>query len=288
MRIAQISDFHITRLSWNPFRLFSKRILSTFNWLFFRKDHFFEEQLFTLAPLFQNLKVDLILLGGDFSTGSLHEEFVAAQTLLKTFKKPWIAIPGNHDKYTYRSCREKRFYRYLTNHRPRITAKTDFFTLKDHGLEAHTLTSNTYLIALDTSLATNPYSSKGLISEKLQARLTELLQLLPQDAAIFLFNHYPLFQNDCSRRELTNSDQLQALIEKDPRIKLYLHGHTHRHSIADLQPNNLPLLIDSGSAAEETGSFNIIDLTPNGCAVTPYFWNKSWQSAPTREFAWTR
>lgn len=289
MRIAQVSDFHLTHLTWNPFRLLSKRIFGNLNWLFLRKKHFFEEQLDPLPDLFKELGVDLVLLGGDFTTTALTEEFEKALAYVKKIEQPYLAIPGNHDHYTYRSQRKKHFYRYFTNTRENIAHPVEFFNLKDHKIEAHKIDPNWWVIALDTTLATNPYSSEGLISEKLESYLEEVIKLIPQDASIIMLNHYPFFQNDETRRSLKRGGELQALLKRHPRVRLYLHGHTHRHTIADLQQSNLPIVLDSGSCAQgRKGAWNLIDLQTAGCTISTYRWDHAWTKTRTEEFAWTR
>ncbi len=289
MRIAQISDLHYTHLTWNPFRLLSKRILGNVNWLLARKDHFFEEQLEPLPALFEKLGVELILLGGDFSTTALLEEFEKGQKFVRKLKQPWIAIPGNHDHYTWRSYRQKHFYRYFANRRKEIAHPVEFFTLKDQGIEAHRIGANWWVVALDTAMATHPYSSEGHLSEKLEEYLTEVLQLIPATDSIILFNHYPFFQNDAPRRNLRRGENLQQLLLQNPRIRLYLHGHTHRHTVADLQESHLPLILDSGSCAQgRKGAWNLLDLNSSGCTVSTYRWDHNWTKTRTEEFTWKR
>lgn len=289
MRIAHVSDFHFTYLTWNPFRLLSKRIFGNVNWLIARNKHFCEEQLESLPAQFLALGVDLVLLGGDFTTTALTEEFQKADRFVKKIKQPWIAIPGNHDQYTVRSYRRKHFYRHFINQRKTISYPVEFFTLKDHGIEAHHLTPGWWLIALDTTMATHPYSSNGFLSEQLESRLEEVLQLIPESASIVLFNHYPFFQNDEPHRNLKRGDALQALLKRHARIRLYLHGHTHRHTVADLQLEGLPIVLDSGSCSQgNQGAWNLIDLSFAGCIVTTYHWDNVWAKTRTEEFAWTR
>src|SRR3989338_3797873 len=98
MRILQISDFHFTKLTANPFRIFPKRIFCHLNWFFNRKKEFSFSQVEELPELISKLKVDLILFGGDFSSSSMPEEFSIAKKLVEKISIPWIAIPGNHDK----------------------------------------------------------------------------------------------------------------------------------------------------------------------------------------------
>ncbi|HSX10323.1 MAG TPA: metallophosphoesterase [Chlamydiales bacterium] len=289
MRIAHVSDFHYTHLTWNPFRLLSKRILGNLNWLFLRKKHFFEEQVEPLPALFKSLNVDLILFGGDFTTTSLIEEFEKAGRFVKKCHQPWIAIPGNHDKYTKRSQRSKHFYRYFANKRTEIAHPVEFFTLKDHAVEAHRVAPHWWIIALDTALATNPYSSEGLLSEKLESHLEEVLKLIPPNDSIIMLNHYPFFQNDVARHNLKRGEALQQILQRHPRIRLYLHGHTHRHTIADLQLSDLPIVLDSGSCAQgRKGAWNLIDLKPHGCTISTYRWDHAWTKTRTEEFPWTR
>jgi len=289
LRIAHISDFHFTHLTWNPFRLFSKRILGNLNWIFSRRNHFSEKQLQPLPELFKKLGVDLLLLGGDFSTTALREEFEKSSQFIHSFSTPWIAIPGNHDRYTYRSSRQNHFYRHFSNIRKEISHPVEFFHLKEHGIEAHPIARGWWVIALDTTRATNLYSSQGLFSEKLESYLEETIQLIPKDDSILLFNHYPFFQSDEKRRNLRRGEDLKQLLKRHSRVRLYLHGHTHRRTLADLQPNQLPLILDSGSCAQSKhGSWNLIDLAPRGCTVQPYKWNQEWVPLPKEEFVWTR
>ncbi len=289
MRIAHVSDFHFTRLSWNPFRLFSKRILGNINWIIARKDHFFESQLEPLPDLFQELGVDWVLLGGDFSTTALKKEFEKASSFINRIAQPWIAIPGNHDHYTFRSYRQKHFYRHFTNPRQTATHPAERFTLKEHGLEAHPLGPGWWVIALDTALATPLHSSEGRFSPQLEKTLNDALSLIPASDSIVLLNHFPFFENDNPRHKLIRGSALQQLLQQHPRIRLYLHGHTHRHTVADLQISGLPLVLDSGSCAQgRKGAWNLIDLESEGCTVSTYRWDHRWTKTRTEKFSWTR
>jgi 3',5'-cyclic AMP phosphodiesterase CpdA len=276
-------------LTWNPFRLLSKRVFGNINWIANRRKHFFEEQLTPLPKLFKELNVDLVLLGGDFSTTSLKEEFEKAAAWVKKIEPFWIAIPGNHDRYTKKSCKGKHFYRYITNTRHEITHPAMFFKLKDQRIEAHKIQEGWWVIALDTCLATHLGSSEGLFSLAQEKYFRELLALIPKEDKIILFNHYPFFHNDAKSHNLVRGEELQKLIESEPRILLYLHGHTHRHSVADLQPCNLPIVLDSGSCAQgRKGAWNLIDIEPKGCKISTYRWDHRWTKTRTEGFEWKR
>jgi len=284
LRLAQISDFHFTHLTWNPRYLFSKRLLGNINWVFSRKTAFSTLHLQALPPLLASLHLDHILLGGDFTTTSLEKEFALAKTFVEQLPTPWIAIPGNHDCYTFSAHRKKLFYQYFTNHK-----KGASFTLKEHGVELHRLDSRWVLIALDTARATHFYTSQGLFSQKQEASLKELLATLSPETHILLLNHYPFFENDSPQRSLVRAKALETILREDRRIKAYLHGHTHRHTIANLQPSNLPVILDGGCSAQmEKGSWNLLDLDEKGLTINVYKFSNGWYVAKQEKIAWTR
>jgi 3',5'-cyclic AMP phosphodiesterase CpdA len=264
MRIAHLSDFHFTKLTLNPLRLFPKRIFGHLNWWTHRKKEFDHQQLSSIPHLLKDLRVDWILLGGDFTSSSLHEEYQIAKEWTTQLPAPWIAIPGNHDAYT-KSC-AKSFYQYFDSLKP------------------HAIGNNWWVVPIDTSSPNPIRSSKGIFSN--EQALRDELSKIPGN--VILLNHYPFFQQESPNRSLEGGEKLEQLLRDHPKIKLYLHGHTHRHSIADLQVDNLPIILDSGSCSLKRGSWNLIDLAESGCQVTPYFWQNSWVAKESKEFVWNR
>lgn len=287
MRIAQISDVHFTRVNFNPLRLCLKRFIGTFNWLLFRKEESDHEPLNELPALFEKLGVDKVLVGGDLTSTSLHSEFEAAKGFFDAMAASKIFIPGNHDQYTPGAYKEKRFYASFRNLRPAIEHRAEFFTLKDHGVEAHRIRDGWWCVALDNAPSTKLTSSNGIFSEKVEAYLKEILSLLPQNESIILLNHFPFFQHDDPKHCLIGAERLRTVIESYPNIKLYLHGHTHRHSIADLRPSGLPILLDSGCPIQKShATWNLIDLDDKQCSVKAYQWNGfSWEPFSEKSFS---
>ncbi len=290
MRLAQVSDFHFTKLTMNPFRLLSKRSLGHLNWIFRRKDLFSSKPSESLPFLFQALNVDVILLGGDFTSTSMKEEFILAKNFVLSLTRPWIAIPGNHDVYTKRSFIKQTYYQHFQNRTPAL------YSLAKEGMEAHKIDPLWWVIALDTSRPTNLRSSQGFFSEKLEERLDGLLSVIPDKEKIILFNHYPFFPQEEEKHSLLRGEALEKLIRRHPKIALYLHGHTHRHVVADLQGDELPIILDSGSCGEtKRSTCNIIDLNPSGCKVTTFQYYEGmneemglWKEQEKEEFVWKR
>lgn len=270
MRIAHISDFHFTKLTINPLRLFPKRVFGHLNWLFHRKNNFCHRQLEELPDLFRSLNVDLILMGGDFTSSAMPEEFELAQRWTKVLSSPWIAIPGNHDKYTQMSVRNKLFSQYFSSTK---------------RCEAHKIDENLWVIAMDTCRPTRGKSARGIFSKEHELELETLLSQIP--GKVILLNHYPFFLQENVDRTLEGGEALEKLIRRHPNIILYLHGHTHRHSCADLRADNLPIVLDSGCCSlKHRGSWNLIDLTETGCNVSKYEWQGAWEPQETKEFVW--
>jgi len=289
MRIVQISDLHFTRNTWNPLRFCSKRLAGIVNWFLFRQKWFSHEPLLALPSLLKSLDVDLILVCGDLTSTSLPREFEQAKDFFNQIPQHKLFIPGNHDQYTHGSHREKRFYRFFQNTPSTIQHPLQFFSLSQHGIEVHPLMPSWWCVALDTALPTSLTSSNGLFSSALEKYLEEVLQSLPIDDHVMVVNHFPFFENDLSLHRLIRGESLRAILERAPNVRLYLHGHTHRHTIADLRANNLPLILDSGCPIQKPHStWNLIDCTNQGCTVKGYQWNgQEWTVFKEHSFNWS-
>lgn len=284
LKLAHLSDFHMAKVTWNPLRLCSKRFFGTLNYAFNRKKILSRKSLDALIPFLKGLSIDQVFLGGDFTTTALQEEFEEAKEWVERLPFSWIAVPGNHDCYTKRSHRTKRFYRYFGS------GKGGVPSLEREGVEVHFLGESWWLVCLDTARATPPSSSQGLFGEAQEAILIQALEGLPKEASILLLNHYPFFANDEEKRILVRGGALEAILRKDHRIKAYLHGHSHRHTIADLQVSGLPLVLDSGAAADERrGTWNLLTLAKEWIQIEVCRWNGGeWGFERTEKVMWSR
>ena len=110
MRIVLFGDIHLYRLWLAPWHLLSKRVLGQGNLVLNRRRKFDHSLLPGLIEQAVAIKPDLCLLSGDLTTTALVGEFEDAAAALKplTDRVQTIAVPGNHDRYTYTSARVKR------------------------------------------------------------------------------------------------------------------------------------------------------------------------------------
>jgi 3',5'-cyclic AMP phosphodiesterase CpdA len=290
-RLAHISDLHFSKLTWNPSQLFSKRWLGNLNLAFARKHTFDPQSLTSLIPLFRQQKVDAVAITGDLTCTSHREEFLLAREFIDALRQEKFQVftlPGNHDHYTKRAYREKLFYDFFES----AYAESPSLSLKDDGITGSYCGHGWWLFALDTALATSLFSSNGYFSAELEQKLERALSDLPRDHNVILTNHFPLFANESQRKSLLRREALQKLLERSPKIKLFLHGHTHRHCIADLRNSQLPILLDSGSAAQKNGgTWNLIDIAASGCDIEVFKNSRSqgdtsWKAVSKSSFKW--
>jgi len=280
MRIAHISDLHFSKPTYSPLQFFSKRWIGNFNLLFSRKRDYLATHLVPLPDLFQAQRVQHVIISGDLSTTSRPQEFEAAASFVEELKKKGFSVtllPGNHDQYTQGAYRQKRFYHYFSCP----------LSLKDQGVAAQKLDPHWWIVTLDTALATSWFFSGGLFSPQIEEHLRAQLATLPKEDSVILVNHFPFFQNDRPHVWLERGPELQALIQSFPKVKLYLHGHSHRRTIADLRADGLPLIMDSGCASHRFhGSWNLLDLAPKVLTVEPFYWQEGWKPGQKELFSW--
>lgn len=289
IRVAHISDLHFGKLSFSLKHLFSKRWIGMTNLLLSRRKHYLNSRPDTLYEAFEAHGISHVIISGDVSTTSLPEEFAMARSFIDGLEKRGMTvyvIPGNHDHYTRRSFRQKLFYDYF----PPTYGMCDF-TLKDHGVTWFHLVDSWYVVLMDTALATPLYHSVGFFSKKHEEYLAKVFETIPKDGHIICVNHFPFFQHEPPRRRLKRGGDLQAMLRKQENAAMYLHGHTHRHTLADVRANGLPLVMDSGSVSHKNyGTWNLLELTPNQCMLQVYSYDKhaphDWKAIHQKLYSW--
>jgi 3',5'-cyclic AMP phosphodiesterase CpdA len=282
LRIAHISDLHFAKPDWSLSQFFSKRWVGNLNSVISGNRSFIEDRPQTLIKKFLDLGVTHVVISGDVSITSARKEFAMARAYVEQLKEAGletIVIPGNHDNYTRISHKNKEFYRYFD--RPE---------LRRDGVSAQRLSNGWWTVSVDTTLPTPIYKSTGLFTPQIARNLTATLDAIPKEDRVIVINHFPLFANDAPLRSLEGAKDMRKVLENYPNIQLYLHGHTHRHCVADLRKNGLPIILDSGSVTlKDCSTWNLIDLEDEGCQVRVFAWDEHadvWKRKKDFSFPW--
>jgi len=284
MRFAHISDLHFGSFALSPLQFFSKRWLGNFNYLFNRKGDFSHARLAELINLFKAQDVTHVFITGDLSVTSRRVELKRAKRFIEKLKSAGLqvfTIPGNHDSYTKSSNRKKVFYQFFdSQYDPSCP-----LNLKDHRVTYSKLKENLWLVCLDTAVATGLASSEGYFSPETEESLKKALNAIPEHDSIILLNHFPFFLNDVEKKQLLRGPELKNLIAQHPNIRLFLHGHSHRQTVADLRPNRLPIISDSGSTPRiKDGACHIFDLSDRNLHLSVYRYDGGWKANEPHRF----
>lgn len=232
MRLAHISDLHVpSRWRRAPWLYLGKTIIGALNYKVRRSGQHPAAAVEALVrSLIEDTTIDHVAITGDLTNISLPEEFTAA----RRFLEPLIAargasfvsaIPGNHDRYTYRSQRERLFEKtfgdLMTSDLP-TDAPFPFVRLR----------KDVAIVGLDSGVATLPFLATGRLGEAQRARLERLLDDPRVRGASFrvaLVHHPPLTASggrDKLHHRLTDDKELIAIAERG-QLDLVLHGHIH-------------------------------------------------------------
>ena len=111
-RAVHVGDLHFWSFVAAPHSLAGKRLLGVGNLAWKRSRHFHQREAPALAARLLELRPDLALFSGDFSTTSLRAEFLSAfrhfQPLSDATGGRLWCVPGNHDRYTARELHPAR------------------------------------------------------------------------------------------------------------------------------------------------------------------------------------
>lgn len=277
IRIAHISDLHFSKICLNPLQIFSKRILGNANLLLKRGRIYLNKKPLSLPDLFVEKGITDVFISGDLTTTSQKSEYRLAREFIAALQEKNLrvtAIPGNHDHYTRGAVRRRAFYEEM----PKEVCRNSF-----------ALGNHFWVVTLDTSMYTPFVDATGDFTIEIETQLRKTLQEIPAGAKVLLMNHFPFFNNDKHKRRLIGGDRLAKLLREFPNVLFYLHGHTHRRTIADLRADNLPIVLDSGSVSHaHHGSWNLLELNENKAQVEVYeskdCHGKNWQCVQKETF----
>lgn len=205
-----------------PWHLFGKRLLGQCN-LWLNRRYCLEPALLdVLIEQVAHIEPDLLLLPGDLTTTSHAGEFedIAARLTPLTRSIPAVAVPGNHDRYTFASARRRVMEQMLPG------------VVPDRWPHFRQLSERWYLLALDAAVP-RFLNSRGLIGQRQLKHVRTLLShLTPQDGLVVLC-HYPLKAPPRAMpltwdHKLADDRALRRLLTRCPARILYVHGHIHR------------------------------------------------------------
>jgi len=225
MRIVVLGDLHFYQLAVWPWQLFSKRLLGQSNLWLNRRRHFkpalwpaLRDQVLVRAP-------DALLCSGDFTTTALPGEFQTARTAWAELVEKLdsslgaFVVPGNHDRYTYTSSRNRLF-------------EEAFGQWTSQEWPARWMLGNhTHLIGLDPTRP-NPLNASGELGDAQLSDLETCLKEIPKGHRILILCHYPIgtpeeLPDEAPAHGLQDTDALLKVLAESGREITYIHGHIH-------------------------------------------------------------
>ncbi|MFP4145678.1 MAG: metallophosphoesterase family protein [Phycisphaeraceae bacterium] len=221
MRLALIGDIHLFSLRVKARQLLGKRLLGQGNLWLNRRFRFNHGLLEPLVERVAEIEPDMVLLTGDVSTTSLESEFKEVIDHLRPVSDhvPVVIVPGNHDRYTFRSARHKRIETVLEGLMP------DKFPHDRH------LTDRWRLLALD-SARPQLMMSRGAIGPKQLMHLRKLAKGLGEEDGLIVLCHYPPDVPPGTPRswahDLADAKMIRRVLAESRGRVVYLHGHVHR------------------------------------------------------------
>lgn len=220
LTLIHFGDLHLWRLGWDLDFTF-KRALGLANLIARRGRRFPEPVAQLLVDRLSQEQADFLVFTGDLTTTALRREFLAGRQMLAPLLERWgnhfIAIPGNHDRYTARAVHGRLFESLFLDES------------REHPF-AVDLDNHWTLVGFDCSVARH-LTSRGRMHPERIERLSDLLDgQRRRGRNLMAIGHYPLvypagitpsWEHVLPERGLV----LNTLTAKD--VKLYLHGHVH-------------------------------------------------------------
>ena len=242
MRLIHFSDLHFwTTAGWDGDFTF-KRVLGRLN-LRLRRGRAFPPNLAhqVVAEIVRR-SADLVVFSGDISTTSMIAEFRAGREALAAVRDKWgerfVAIPGNHDRYTRRACRQKLFEKHFLE-RP---ASYPF---------AGQVTPQVGLVGIDLSGA-RIWSARGTVTRPAIEEIGDAIAAQKRRTPfVIVVGHYPLALQAGVTPRWGRALPLRAQLLRqvaDAGANLYLHGHEHRRRAVLPYGREGLVCVDAGSA----------------------------------------
>ena len=217
LTFAHITDFHLSEdgLQWDGAPLADRLLARTVDALNARDD------------------LDFVLISGDVLDQATPGELERANRLLGGLAKPWHFIPGNHDGFVHESNLDALTpAEAVSGIDPRMA---DPPPDAQHGRWRREVADGVVLIGLDSRLKDD---WNGLIeAQQLNWLQTQLDRSRAADLVIVAVHHplHPMAPMDTqppwTNFLCDNGDEVQAVLNRYPNVRLVLGGHHHAHHI---------------------------------------------------------
>ncbi|MHC4994450.1 MAG: metallophosphoesterase family protein [Planctomycetota bacterium] len=221
MKIVLLGDVHVHHLWPRPWQMLSKRVLGVTNLWLNRRRHFNLDLLDPLIERLGSVAPDMILGSGDLTTTALPPEFRTARERFDPLFRSarTILVPGNHDRYTFTSKRNRDFE---TAFAPYTT--TDWPLVQRVG-------ERLVVIGLDPTRP-NFITDRGRLPDDQLRELRIAIEQLDTDDRLIVLCHYTLgtppgSPPEAERHAMINAEAVVDVLAGAPEV-LYLHGHVHR------------------------------------------------------------
>jgi 3',5'-cyclic AMP phosphodiesterase CpdA len=222
MKFVHFGDLHVWSrcFAWRELQ-YPKRWIGPLNLWLNRRKRFPPGYRLPAVDAIIKEQTDIAVFTGDFTTFALREEFVMASALIeRIFEKVgdgFIAIPGNHDRYTEAAIRKGHLEHYLT-------------FLPEERVFTKQLAPRITVVAVDHSY---PFllRSNGIVKEDVHNQLIETLERMRKtNQIVILMGHYPFVtpwqHKETWQHKLIGEEKMLEVV-KEFKPKLYLHGHKH-------------------------------------------------------------
>lgn len=214
LHFAQISDIHISVLG------------DHHDMLSGRSAGFLTD---ILAHLNQVDDLDFVLVTGDLFDLAVQAEFDHFQEVIRTLKKPYHIIPGNHDRRALDRTEGLTRHQFAQHFNPQIQARPTAPEAQS-GYWSITVQPDIQLIGLD-SIVDEDWN--GLI-KPLQIEWLKSELAAHADKLIILAIHHPLHPlapvdelPQWRKFVCDNGPEMLALLDAYPQVKVVLTGHHH-------------------------------------------------------------
>ncbi len=204
-----------------------------------RKDHFITNHLDRMVASFIKEEVEAVIISGDFTTTSDKAEFEMAKSFLDDLETAGITafiVPGNHDVYTSKACKEKFFYHYLSPKK----------ALSLNGWD---------MLLLDCTIDNPPFLANGSFTKEHEE---EVITFLKNTKKCMIINHFPLDESQ-QKHKLLGGETLKKILFSHKGTILYMHGHTHKTKYSNpCEP--VHIFNSSEATVKEQFKYHLIEL----------------------------